>query len=106
MIPMRGALVLLAAVLATSCTRGPRPPAPRGAAESGGGAEAEALAASRCPQPGASLAADPADSGRVVDDFSSGGPLDGRSRAGAAFVVTEQFLSTAGARFPLAPEVE
>jgi hypothetical protein len=108
MIWMRGALVGLAATLVLSCARGRPQPAGRGAAPGGtSGAAATGtapLAASQCPRADRPLAAP--DPRRVIDDFATGGPLDGRVRAGEAFVVTEQFLSTPAARFEPPPAVD
>jgi hypothetical protein len=47
-----------------------------------------------------------APAGVLIDDFQSGGRLNGRSREGQGFTVKEQFDATADARFDPVPGVE
>src|SRR5882724_3812081 len=66
--------------------------------------EAMPEVAVRCPTAAGALA--PAAAELVIDDFVGSGPLAGRQRSGAAFIVREQFDATAGAMFDPAPAIE
>jgi hypothetical protein len=67
-------------------------------------AEPASDVAINCPTGGGALA--PAAAAVLIDDFQSGGRLDGRSRVGQGFTVKEQFDATADARFDPIPGVE
>jgi hypothetical protein len=67
-------------------------------------AEPASDVAINCPTGAGALA--PAAAAMLIDDFQSGGRLDGRSRVGEGFVVKEQFDATADARFEPTPGVE
>jgi hypothetical protein len=97
--------VVLPLAAASSCRKGE----PERGAPDGAGTAAPAAAAATA-APGASCPtgppAPPVEPARLIEDFTGGGPLEGRTRATPGFAVREQFQATPDARFDPTPAAD